>query len=242
MNLISLEGNIGSGKESIIQFFRKYFKESVIFMEDSIYNWENEKLLKDFYKNPSRWGLTLEIYASIQKYKRLQEITENLENKNNLIITRRSPMSDKECFIKAFNNMKYVDEKENSIYEALFETFNIPKYNGIIYLKSNVNKCYENIISKQETFEKIIQFEYIQKLHQHYERWISNLISENIPIVIIDIEKYRDIDGNEKLEENLLNLLLHSFPILKKYLKVHGIYVKEEKWTTVTKKRNKSKK
>lgn len=232
MTIISLEGNIGSGKEHFIDFFKKYFTDEVVFLDDSIYNWEDESLIKKFYKEPSRWSFTLEVHSTIQKYQRILDVLRS-KNCEQIIITRRSPISDRECFMKAFYTMKYVDQKEVSIYNNLFDSLVIPKFQGVIYLRSNVNKCYESIISKDYGYEKTINFDYIQKLHNNYEEWIGELKKENIPLLEIDIEKFRDIDGNEKLQEQILNMLTSKFPIFHKFLKVYDNYKKEHKWTIV---------
>lgn len=231
MIIISLEGNIGSGKENFIQFMKKAFKDNVSFLEDSIYSWDNENLLKNFYKDPSRWAMTLEIHSTTQKCRRLQE---NIENSAppKVLITRRTPISDRECFVKSCMQMKYMSPKEAEIYNNLFETFKIPKYDGVIYLKSNVNKCYENIISKHTDVEKIIEFDYIQRLHTNYENWIHGLKKENIPVLEIDIEKYRNIEGNEKTQEHLMELIIGVFPDLKEFLKNED-YINN--WTVVRK-------
>ena len=115
--LISLEGNIGSGKESFVQFFKKKFdNNNIISLNDSIYNWENEKLLHDFYKDPKRWAFTLEIYSTQQKCKSLNTLRFN-KNENQIILTKRSPISDKECFVKTCKKMEYMDDKEIEIYK-----------------------------------------------------------------------------------------------------------------------------
>jgi len=68
MTIISLEGNIGSGKEQFIDFFKKYFTEELVFLDDSIYNWEDESLIKNFYKDPTRWSFTMEVHSTIQMF------------------------------------------------------------------------------------------------------------------------------------------------------------------------------
>lgn len=244
MILISLEGNIGSGKENFVQFLKKVFKDNVAFLEDSIYNWNNETLLKDFYKDPERWATTLEIHSTTQKCRRLQDII-NAQNPPNIILTRRTPLSDRECFVKSCVQMKYMNPKELEIYNNLFNTFKIPKYDGVIYLRSNVNKCYENIISKYTDTEKTIEFDYIQKLHVNYENWIEELKKEHVPVLEIDIEKFRNSEGNEKSQEKLLELLLVHFPLLVDFVKPHKRMEKlnendssePNKWTVVKSKR-----
>ncbi len=241
MTIISLEGNIGSGKEQFIGFFKKYFTEDLVFLNDSIYNWEDESLIKNFYKDPTRWSFTMEVHSTIQKYQRILDVSEK-KCVNQVIITRRSPISDRECFVKACEQMKYMNPKEVSIYNNLFETLRMPKFQGIIYLRSNVNKCYENIISKESGHEKTIHFDYIQKLHNNYELWVEAVKKEKIPLLEIDIEKFRDIEGNEKLQEQILTMLTRKFPTLQTFLKTYGNHNKDQKWTVVgSKKKSKRK-
>lgn len=239
MTILSLEGNIGSGKDIVIQFFKKYFREDMYFLEDSVSNWLDEDLLKNFYNDPCRWALSLEIHSTIQKHKRLNKVL-NCVIDDSIIVTRRSPMSDRTIFVSSCKEMGYVNSKEFSIYDGVFESLNFPKYQGIIYLKSNVNKCYENIISKKNGVEKTINFEYIRSIHNNYEKWINTLKTKGVPLLEIDMENFRDIDGNEKKQEELLNIITKKFPKLKKFIKQWGDHT--AKWTVVKRKGSKKSK
>lgn len=231
MKIISLEGNLGSGKEQFIDFFKKYFTDDLLFLDDSLYTWENENFLKNFYKDPKRWSFTLEIYSTIQKYQNLLKLNDNISK---VVITRRSPISNRECFVKTCKEIGYIDEKEYSIYNELFNTLKIPKMQGVIYLKSNVNRCYESILSKKHN--KNINFNFIQKLHNNYELWIECLKKEKIPVLTINIDNFRDIEGNEKTQEKLLSLITEKFPCIKDCLKKH----RYTNWTIVMRKKKKN--
>jgi deoxyadenosine/deoxycytidine kinase len=235
MTIFCLEGNVGAGKEILIQFFKRYFKDDLIFFEDSVYNWDDHQFLKEFYKDPKRWAMTMEIYSTTQKCKRFKEFN---TSDNQIVITRRSPMSDKECFVKACVQMGFMTQKEFQIYESVFQTFQMPKYNGVIFLRSNTNKCLENIVSKKLGLEKMINFDYIQKLNKNYENWIIELKKQNVNILEIDMERFRDLDGNERNQETLLDIILTRFPEFKTHLKqLYGPIKKDSPWTTVNKKK-----
>lgn len=231
MKIISLEGNLGSGKEQFIEFFKKYFTDDLLFLDDSLYTWENENFLKKFYKDPNRWSFTLEVYSTIQKYQKLLKVDETFSK---VVITRRSPVSNRECFVKTCKEIGYIDEKEYSIYNEMFNTLNIHKMQGVIYLKSNVNKCYESILSKSQN--KNINFNFIQKLHNNYELWIECLKKEKIPVLTINIDNFRDIEGNEQTQEKLLTLITEKFPCIKECIKKY----RYTNWTTVTRKKKKN--
>tara|TARA_B110000211_G_C13824662_1_gene440808 strand:+ start:24 stop:692 length:669 start_codon:yes stop_codon:yes gene_type:complete len=214
MTIISIEGNIGSGKESVLNVLKKYLKDDVTFLEDTVYNWNDKSLLSNFYKNPERWSFCIQIQSITQKYKRFMEILPHKKSEF-VMFTHRSPMSDKSCFKKACTDMKYMTDKENEIYNSVFETHRIPKFHGLIYLKSNVNMCYENIISRKDKMENGLNFDFINRINDNYETWINKLKEENVVILEIDIEEYRDIEGNELLEERLMEMILKKFEILK---------------------------
>lgn len=216
MTLISIEGNIGSGKDEFIQFFKKYFTDEIIFIEDNVYNWKDKSLLNNFYKHPERWAFTLQIQSITQKFKRYLNVLPH-KTKGSIIITHRSPMSDSFCFEKACVDSGYMTPKEDEIYQSVFENYRIPKFHGVIYLRSNVNKCYESIISMDDRIEKNINFDFLRRINQNYEKWISKIKGENIPLVEIDVEQFRDLDGSEMAQRKLYSTIISKFPHLEKF-------------------------
>lgn len=213
MTLISIEGNIGSGKEEFMQFFKKYFTDDIIYIEDNIYNWKDKTLLTNFYKDPNRWAFTLQIQSITQKYKRFLNVLPH-KQKGSIIITHRSPMSDNFCYEKSCLESGYITAKEDDIYQTVFENFRVPKFHGVIYLKSNVNKCYENIINNDDRVEKIINFDFLRNINNNYESWIEKIKIEKIPVLEINVE---GIDGNDILQQKIYNSIVSFFPSLGKF-------------------------
>jgi deoxyadenosine/deoxycytidine kinase len=218
MTLISIEGNIGSGKEEFIQFFKKYFTDDIIFIEDNVYNWKDKSLLSNFYRDPHRWAFTLQVHSISQKYKRFVQVLP-YKKKGSVMITHRSPMSDNFCFQKSCVESGYIDSKEDDIYQSVFENYRIPKFHGVIYLHSNVNKCYENIITKDINVEKSINFDFLMNIHNNYESWIGKIKKENIPVVEIQTDDFMDLDINEMVQRKLYDTIVNSFPDLLNFSK-----------------------
>ena len=66
--IISIEGNIGSGKSKFIQLFKKYlndettFSDKFVFLSEPVDEWintkneNNENILEVFYKDRKRWS------------------------------------------------------------------------------------------------------------------------------------------------------------------------------------------
>ena len=126
-------------------------------------------------------------------------------------------MSDNFCFSKSCYESNYMDDNEEDIYQSVFEKYKIPKYHGVIYLRSNVNKCYENIVTNDNKIEKNINFDYLRNIHNNYESWIDKIKSENIPVLEINAEDFRDLDANEMLQQKLYNNIVEKFPITKNF-------------------------
>jgi deoxyadenosine/deoxycytidine kinase len=220
--LISIEGNIGSGKRLLVSILRNYFDENVF-----IFNCNSDlTILKKFYNKPSRWSFALEVDMTDKKYKKIKR------NLSKILITKGSPETDNECFINTFKDLGYITENELKIYNNLFSGKK-SHYDSHIYIRSNVNKCYENIITNSSS--KNVNFKYITMLHDKYEEWSKKLNDKSL---ILDAEEFRDIDGNQMVQEKFINIILTFYPQLKEFLKERE---EPNKWKVVLSKKNKKK-
>jgi len=64
---VVVEGNIGSGKTTFLEHFKK-FSEEVEILAEPVEKWRNAKghnLLQMMYENPSRWSLTFQTYVQL---------------------------------------------------------------------------------------------------------------------------------------------------------------------------------
>lgn len=159
----------------------------------------------------------MEVNSVVKKIKNLWNLI-TIE-KNRVIVSTRCPSSDKDCFLKTLYDMKNLSEKEYTTYIEMFDILKMPKFNTIIYLKSDVETCYEKIISKHRESEKNLSFEFLKNLNKTYEKWIKTLQENNVNVVILDTEKYSDILGDEETQEKVLDIILEHIPILKENLK-----------------------
>lgn len=94
-----------------------------------------------------------------------------------------------------------MDPSEFSIYHNLCETLmsNCP-LEAIIYLKCNPLICYERIKKRNRQGEECIPLDYLQKVHDRHEEWISR--QKNIKILTIDTGAY-DVENPEQIGQLL---------------------------------------
>jgi len=75
---ISIEGNIGSGKSTILRIIKERIPELNI-LEEPLNDWQSVGINKDvnllelYYNEPSRFGFTFQIYAFMSRFKKWDE-------------------------------------------------------------------------------------------------------------------------------------------------------------------------
>ena len=93
-------------------------------------------MLELYYKEPTRWGFTFQIYAIFTRIKKLQEAYERYPDK--LKISERSILADKYVFSELMKDSGYMNETEFEVFKSLygsFESMTSEEKTKIIYLR-----------------------------------------------------------------------------------------------------------
>lgn len=115
---ISIEGNIGSGKSTILKIIRENFPELVI-LDEPLTSWEkvgekqNINLLGMYYEDPKRWGFTFQIYAFMSRLKKWTEFSKMDTAYTQTHISERSLLSDRYVFASIMRDMDILNEAEH---------------------------------------------------------------------------------------------------------------------------------
>ena len=202
--LISIEGNIGSGKTTLFNILKKkiilndYKKKK--FMKEPIDKWLNLKdnsntnILELFYKDKSKWSFSFQICAFISKIKELEKYLID----SDIIITERTVQTDRECFAKELYKDQSINEIDWELYNDLYNIMVKPAYipNGIVYLECNPTTCLDRINKRNRVEEIGIPQDYLNHIHTRHEEWLS---STAIPVLRINVnEDY--LNNKEQLE------------------------------------------
>ncbi len=138
--LISVEGNIGSGKSTFLQQLEKKFKgKDIFFLQEPVQEWNsiknenNTTILEEFYKDNKKWAFSFQMMAYITRLKTLRDLVKKY-GKNIIIISERSLWTDKNVFAKMLYDEKKISTIDFQIYNKWFDEFtNEFPINGIIY-------------------------------------------------------------------------------------------------------------
>lgn len=214
--IISIEGNIGSGKSTILEELRNKYKNNVniAFIKEPVDEWEtikdinNKTMLQKFYSEPTKYAFSFQMMAYIS---RLNAIKNTIDNnpQAKIFITERCLYTDKHVFALMLYKEDHIEEVDYQIYNKWFDSFakDYP-INKIIYINTNPNICYERIEKRSRIGENTIQLEYLSDCHKHHEIMIHEKM-KNVTCLEIngDIDMYSNNDIlNERLE-NINNFI-----------------------------------
>ena len=186
---IAIAGNIGAGKTSLAELLAKHYGWEAHF-EDVIDN----PYFDDFYNHMERWSFNLQIYFLKSRFQQLLKIKESKKP----IIQDRTIYEDAHIFAPNLKAMGLMNQRDFKNYQELFELLEslIKGPDLLIYLRSSIPNLVNKIHKRGRDYENTISIDYLSRLNERYEAWISTY--DKGETLIIDVD---DIDFVEKKED-----------------------------------------
>ncbi|NBR82370.1 MAG: deoxynucleoside kinase [Flavobacteriia bacterium] len=182
---IAIAGNIGSGKTTLTELLAKHYKWEPHF-EDVTDN----PYLDDFYTAMQRWSFNLQIYFLQSRFRQVVDIRESGKN----IIQDRTIYEDAHIFAPNLHAMGLMPERDYDNYQSLFnlmEPFLQPP-DLMIYLRASVSTLVEQIQKRGRSYEAGIRLDYLNRLNERYEAWITTYSKGKILFIDADVNKFGD--------------------------------------------------
>ena len=191
---IAIAGNIGAGKTSLTKQLSKSLKYKP-FYEDVIAN----PYLDDFYGHMERWSFNLQIYFLNSRFKQLLDI----EKSNEDVIQDRTIYEDAFIFAPNLNAMGLMPQRDYENYLSLFDTMlNLVKPPDLlVYLQSSIPNLVNKIHKRGREYEKTISIEYLSRLNERYEAWITNY--NNGKLLKIEVDGIDFVENKSDYEQIL---------------------------------------
>lgn len=205
---IAVAGNIGAGKTTLTTLLAKHYGWDTHFEDVD----ENPYLL-DFYDEMQRWSFNLQIYYLNSRFTQIQDIKQNTKT----VIQDRTIFEDAYIFAPNLHSMGLMTSRDFENYFSLFnllESF-ISAPDLLIYLRASVPKLVQNIQKRGREYEESIRLDYLKRLNERYEAWISTYARGKL--LIIDIDNNSFNENQEDLGEiiNKIDAELHGLFIEK---------------------------
>ena len=182
--IISIDGNIGSGKSTFLEYLIEYYKDdpTVVILKEPVDKWSslmdpdtNTSLLESYYGNPITFGFTFQMYI-------LQTLIESIDNAVEMnpecktIICERSIISSREVFAKMLHFHEIMNPLEYQVYLNTFSIIpHIERYipDKLFYLSLSAYDCHERIEIRNRKGEEEITVDYLEECEQFFEKWLN---------------------------------------------------------------------
>ena len=195
--IISVDGNIGSGKSTFLKLLKTRYADEFYFAKEPVDKWldiEGVNLLEKFYEDKERWSYTFQNYAYIT---RVNEIKNGIHSDKQVIITERSPNTDRNIFAKMLVEDGYMSKFEMKLYETWFNEFNMSEIDQV-YIRTDLENCVERIKLRNRNGESNIEREYLQSLEKNHESWLMSKDG------VLILDGNADFKNDEEIKERYL--------------------------------------
>jgi deoxyadenosine/deoxycytidine kinase len=154
-----IDGNIGAGKTTQLELLAQ---RGFTVVCEPIEKWP----LDLFYKDMSRWALSLQI-AIMQTHQPIHT--------KQIVVYERSLHASRYVFWENMKNSNRITSVEDDIHERAFETYRwMPDV--YIYLSVDPHEAYERIRKrKSQSGDSGVTLEYLKEIHVLYERMLMNM-------------------------------------------------------------------
>ena len=190
--LVSVAGNIGSGKTTLTTLLSKHYKWDAHF-EDV----DENPYLNDFYEDMQRWSFNLQIYFLKTRFGKIMELRKSGKD----IIQDRTMYEDAYIFAPNLHSMGLMTSRDFESYFSLFEVMNsfIQPPDLLIYLRASVPTLVSQIQKRGRDYEESIRLDYLKRLNERYEAWISEYDAGKL--LVIDVDENNFSENMEDLGE-----------------------------------------
>lgn len=184
--LISIEGNIGSGKSTLMKNLKEYYKNNdhVLFLKEPVDEWEKFKdsngttILEKFYMDQHTYSFPFQMMAYISRLNEFRKTLKTLQltyDKKYIIISERCLFTDKFVFAKMLFESGKMEDINYQIYLSWFDTFSqeFPVHK-MIYVKTLPEICYHRINTRSREGEENIPLDYLESCDEYHEDMLQN--------------------------------------------------------------------
>lgn len=187
---IAIAGNIGSGKTTLASKLEKHY-DWVAHFEDA----DENPYLNDFYEDMQRWSFNLQVYFLRSRFEQIIEIRKSGKN----VIQDRTIYEDAYIFAPNLHAMGLMTTRDYNNYHEMFKLISsfIQPPDLLIYLRASVPTLVNQIQKRGREYENNIRLDYLKRLNERYEAWISTY--EEGKLLVVDIDNNNFPDNPEDL-------------------------------------------
>jgi deoxyadenosine/deoxycytidine kinase len=179
--IISLDGNIGVGKTTLLKTIQERFPQIVV-VEEPVDVWttlkdaEGKNLLELFYGDKRRWAFSFQQAAMLSRLLLLQKAIAEAKP-GQIILSERSVLTDRFVFADMLQQANDMNPLEWTLYQHWYQAFgSMLPMAGILYINTSVETAANRIKLRARPGENEISKEYLEALDRQHRAWIANTL------------------------------------------------------------------
>ena len=157
--IITVEGNIGSGKTSFARLLAAEMKAKLI-----LETFADNPFLQKFFVKQQDYALGMEMFFMAERYEQLNREMNDQELFNERYVI--DYLFNKSLLYARVN----LDDTEFNLYQKIFNLLNprMRKSDVVIYLHSDLDRLVSNIYKRGREFELTVKKDYLKKIENVY--------------------------------------------------------------------------
>ncbi len=142
-----------------------------------------------------RWSFNLQVYFLNSRFRQILELRQSGKK----IIQDRTIYEDAHIFAPNLHAMGLMTNRDFSNYSSLFELMEnlVTPPDLLIYLRADISTLVGQIHKRGREYENSISIDYLSRLNERYEAWISGYNKGKL--LIIEVDELDFVENQEDL-------------------------------------------
>ena len=178
---VAVAGTIGAGKSTLTALLAARYHLRPVY--ESV---DENPYLTDFYADMRRWAFHSQMFFLATRLRQhLGQV-----NVQERVIQDRTVDEDAAVFARTLFDDGLMDARDFGVYSGMYAAVRLTLRppDLLVYLRASLPTVKRHIALRGRDFEQGVSDAYLERIAQHYERWIASY--DLSPVVVVDADRF----------------------------------------------------